>query len=48
LVEIINAGVIEVVYKIDGGTGNFGEYYDEMAEYLIKNSNLLVRGVEVK
>lgn len=47
LVEIINAGVLEVVYKIDGSIGNVGEYYDDMAEYLIDNSNLFVRGVEI-
>jgi len=45
MIEIINAGVIEVVYKIGSSTGNFGDYYDEMSKYLIDNSDVIVRGI---
>lgn len=52
MIEIINAGVREVVYKvdlckaIDGSAGNVGDnYYDEMSKYLVKNSDIIVRGI---
>ena len=48
LIEIINAGIIEVVYLYKGGTGNFGKYYDMMSKYLVENSDILVRGIELK
>lgn len=44
-IEIINAGIVEVVYKISGGTGNFGEYYDELSKYLFDNSDIILRGI---
>lgn len=48
LIEIINAGVIEVVYKKNSSTNNLGDdYYDELSKWIVENSNLLVRGVEV-
>lgn len=45
-IEIINAGIVEVVFKLDGGTGNFGEYYDELSKYLFENSDIILRGVK--
>lgn len=46
MIEIINAGIVEVVYKNSGGTGNFGEYYDLLSEYLVENSSIVVRGID--
>jgi dCMP deaminase len=45
-IEIINAGIVEVVYKTAGGTGNYGEYYDELSKYLFENSDIILRGIK--
>ena len=47
MISIINAGIIEVVYKIGSSTGIVGgDYYDNISKYLIQNSDVLVRGVK--
>jgi len=46
LIEIINAGVIEIVYKKGSSTGVAGgDYYDHLSKYLVENSDILVRGI---
>lgn len=46
MIEIINAGIIEVVYKFGSSTGVAGDnYYDELSQYLVANSDIVVRGV---
>lgn len=47
MIEIINAGIIEIVYWDRGTTGNFGIFYDELSEYLIKQSGIMIRGVKL-
>lgn len=47
MIEIINAGIIEIVYWDRGTTGNFGIYYDELSEYLCEQSGILIRGVKL-
>jgi hypothetical protein len=48
-VEIINAGIIEIVYKKGSSTGIAGsDYYDKMSKYLIAHSDILVRGIDFK
>ena len=44
--ELINAGVVEIVYKKGSDTGNFDEFYDELSKWLVENSHLTVRGIE--
>lgn len=49
LVEIINAGVYEVVCNLSGSnTKNIGKFYDEMSEYILDNSNLILRFMDYK
>jgi dCMP deaminase len=47
MIEIINAGIVEIVYWDRGTTGNFGIWYDELSEYLAKQSGILMRGVKL-
>lgn len=48
LKEMINAGVSEVVYKKNSSTNNLGDdYYDDLSRWIVQNSNLIVRGVEI-
>ena len=47
LIEIINAGIVEVVYKLNSSSGIKGnDYYDELSPYLVENSNMIVRGIK--
>lgn len=49
LVEVINAGVKEIVCNTKGSnTANKGAYYDELSKYLLENSNVSIRMVELK
>jgi dCMP deaminase len=47
MIEIINAGIVEIVYWDRGTTGKFGIWYDELSEYLAKQSGILIRGVKL-
>ncbi|MHA2343493.1 MAG: deoxycytidylate deaminase [Candidatus Hodarchaeales archaeon] len=47
LIEVINAGIIEIVYKKGSSTGVAGDdYYDRLSPYLVQNSDILVRGIK--
>ena len=49
MIEIINAGIVEIVYKKGSSTGVAGDdYYDTMSKYLVVNSDILVRGIKFK
>jgi len=47
MIEIINAGIVEIVYWDRGTTGNFGIWYDEGSQYLAEQSGILLRGVKI-
>ncbi len=41
-IEIINAGIVEVVFVMKEGVPS---YYDELSEWIFKNSDIILRGI---
>jgi dCMP deaminase len=46
MIEIINAGIVEIIYKKGSSTGIIDDdYYDELSKYLVENSSIIIRGI---
>jgi dCMP deaminase len=44
-IEIINAGIVEVVFVQKEKYHGDHDYYDELSKYLFENSDIILRGI---